>query len=369
MRVALACPYAWDLPGGVQVHVRELAGRLRQRGHEVAVLAPATASSAEAGVTVVGRAVRIRYQGTVAPIALSPAMVARVRSSLRSFGPDVVHVHEPLVPSVAMAATLVARAPVVATFHAHAERSALFDVAAPALRPVWRRLAVRVAVSPTAASFVASRMGGARGGEVRVIPNGVDVARFAGGAPPADLPPGRRILWVNRLDPQKGFPVAVRAFERVARAIPDAVLVVAGRGADARAADRLAPELRRRVVMLGTVSREELPAYHAAAEVFVSAALGQESFGLVLVEAMAARVPVVATDIAGYRDVVRDGVDGLLVPPGDDRALAAALGRVLGDADLAKRLAETGLATARRYDWGHVVKDLEQAYEEAAGGS
>lgn len=365
MRVALACPYAWDLPGGVQVHVGELAARLRDRGHQVAVLAPATGPMAGAEITVVGRALRIPYQGTVAPISLSPAMVGRVRRSLRSFAPDVVHVHEPLVPSVSMAATLGATAPVVATFHAHAERSGLFDVVSPALRPVWRRLAVRVAVSPTAARFVSERMGPE---EVRVIPNGVDVARFAGAAPAADLPPGRRVLWVNRLDPQKGFPVAVRAFERLVAEVPDAILVVAGRGADGWAVDRLAPEVRGRVVMLGTVSREDLPSYHAAAEAFVSAAVGQESFGLVLVEAMAAGVPVVATDIAGYRDVVRDDVDGLLVPPRDDRALAGALGRVLGDPDLAKQLAEGGRATAARYDWARVAAELEDVYREAAGG-
>ncbi|MGH2725003.1 MAG: glycosyltransferase family 4 protein [Actinomycetota bacterium] len=365
MRIALVCPYAWDLPGGVQVHVRELTGRLRDRGHRAAVLTPATGAVTEAGVTVVGRALRVRYQGTVAPIAPWPGVWARVRSSLRSFRPDVVHVHEPLVPSAAMAATLTAPAPVVATFHAHAERSTLFDVAAPALRPVWRRLTVRVAVSRTAASFVSSRMGAE---EVRLIPNGVDVARFERAAPATDLPPGRRILWVNRLDPQKGFPVAVRAFARLAREMPDAVLVVAGDGRDRRAVDRLPPEVRERVVMLGTVSRGDLPAYHAAAEAFVSAAVGQESFGLVLVEAMAAGVPVVATDIPGYRDVVRDGVDGLLAPPGDATAMAASLHRVLAEPELSKRLAEAGRDSARRYDWDHVVGELEGVYGEAAGG-
>lgn len=365
MRIALACPYAWDLPGGVQVHVRELAGRLRDRGHQVAVVSPAAGPVGEPGVVVVGRSVRVRYQGTVAPIAVSPLILGRVRQALRAFGPDVVHAHEPLVPSAAMAATLSARVPVVGTFHAHAERSMLFDVAAPALRPVWRRLAVRVAVSETAASFVSSRMGDR---EVRVIPNGVELAAFEGAAPATDVPPGRRILWVNRLDPQKGFPVAVRAFERLAPEVPDAVLVVAGDGADRGAVDGLAPAIRERVVMLGTVSRDDLPGYLAAAEVFVSAAVGQESFGLVLVEAMAAGVPVVATGIPGYRDVVDDGVNGLLVPPRDAAALAGALGRVLGQPDLAKRLAESGRAAARRYDWDLVAAELEAVYREAAGG-
>jgi len=160
-------------------------------------------------------------------------------------------------------------------------------------------------------------------GPVQIVPNGVDVERFAHPGPAAEgLPPGRRVLWVNRLDPQKGFGVLVEAFDRLARERPDTCLVVAGDGRDRGALERLPAEVRRRVVSLGTVPHDALPSYHAAADVFVAAATGQESFGIVLVEAMAAGVPVVATDIPGYREVVRDDVDGLLVPPGDPEALA-----------------------------------------------
>jgi phosphatidylinositol alpha-mannosyltransferase len=363
MRIAQVCPYAWDAPGGVQGHVRELANHLRGRGHEVLVVAPALRRIQEQGVAVAGRAIRVRYQGTVAPIA--PASLAAVRRVLRRFRPEVVHAHEPLTPSTSMAAVLTAAAPVVATFHAHVERSRLFDLAAPALRPVWRRLGARIAVSDAAARFVTDRLGDG----VRVIPNGLDVARFEAAAPAEDLPPGRRILWVGRLDPQKGFPVAIRAFERLAVEIHDAWFVVAGEGRDRSTLTELPLRVRERVIVLGSVDRDRLPRYHAAADVFVSPAVGQESFGIVLVEAMAAGLPVVATDIQGYREVVDDGVEGLLVPPRDPAALAAALRRVLEDDELAKSLGEAGRARARRYSWDVVGPEIEAVYAEIVGGT
>lgn len=367
MKVALACPYAWDSPGGVQVHVRQLARHLRERGHDVLVLAPAWRDDAEPGVKVVGRPLRVRYQGTVAPISFGPATLARVGREIRDFGPDIVHAHEPLTPSVGMFAALRSRAPVVATFHAYAERSRLYTAAVPVLRIVWRHLSVKLAVSEAAVGFVRSRFGG----EVRIVPNGVDVERFARGAsePATGLPEGRRLLWVGRLDPQKGFGVALRAFAQLSQDVPDLSLVVVGDGRDRPAVAELLPEVRAKVVMVGAVSNEGLPPYHAAADVFVAPALGQESFGYVLVEAMAAGIPVVASDIPGYREVVRDGIEGLLVPPGDPSALAGALRRVLADDDLAYKLREAGLARAKRYSWDVVIGDIEAAYARALQGA
>jgi phosphatidyl-myo-inositol alpha-mannosyltransferase len=362
VRILQACPYAWDAPGGVQVHVRQLAAELRRRGHEVLIVAPGSSPGGD-GVRIVGRPVRVPYQGTVAPISPWPATTRRTRRAVAAFRPDVVHVHEPLTPSVGMFAAWRAPAPVVATFHAFAESSRLFDLGAPLVGPVWRGLAARVAVSEAAASFVRSRLEG----EVVVVPNGLDVEAFAAPARarPPGLPEGRRILWVGRLDRQKGFGIALRAFERVAREVADVRLVVIGDGGDRELAGRLPAEVRSRVAMLGAVPHEDLPAYHAACEVFVGAATGQESFGYVLVEAMAAGLPVVATDIPGYREVVRDGVEGLLVPPGDPEALAAAILRVLGDGELASRLSGAGRGRARAYSWDVVATRIEEVYREA----
>ncbi|MGH9283702.1 MAG: glycosyltransferase family 4 protein, partial [Acidimicrobiales bacterium] len=277
--------------------------------------------------------------------------------------PDLVHVHEPLVPGPAMFAALVSDAPVVATFHAYADRARLLDVAVPALRGVWRRLAARVAVSEAAAEFVARRFGH---GGLRIIPNGVDVELFRE-AEPARLPEGRRILFVNRLDRRKGFPVMVKAFRRVAATRPDVLLVVAGDGADRGAVRDLRVEHRARVVMLGNVPHAKLPPYHAASELFCASATGRESFGIVLVEAMAAGLPVVASDIAGYREVVRAGVDGLLVPPRDPEALAQAIERLLDDPETAKRLAAAGRERAERFSWDVVAGEVEELYREVTG--
>lgn len=362
MRIALACPYAWDAPGGVQVHVRELGARLRDRGHKVLTLAPASSPLNDPNVVSVGRPVPVPFNGSIAPIAPSPAASRRVRQALEDFRPDVVHAHEPLAPSVSMFATRWAHVPIVGTFHAYADRALAFTVAAPVLRRVWKRLAMRIAVSEAAASFVARRFSD---GDIRVIPNGVDVERFSVAAP-AELPAGRKLLFVNRLDPRKGFSVMVEAFHRLRESRDDVLLVVAGDGKDRAALRRLPRNLRSSVLMLGNVPHEFLPPYHAACDLFCAPATGRESFGIVLVEAMAAGLPVVASDIPGYHEVIRKGTDGLLVPPGKPEALAQAAATVLDDRSLAARLAEAGRTRARRYSWEIVTREIEMTYEEVS---
>jgi phosphatidylinositol alpha-mannosyltransferase len=366
VKVLLACPYDWASPGGVQVHVRELAERLRERDHTTLIVAPGPEASSNGSVRIVGRPVRVPYGGTVAPISFSPGSWRRLRSAMRGFGPDVVHVHEPFTPSTSMLAVLAATTPVVATFHAFLDRSRLMEVSGPILRQIDRRIDAAVAVSKAAASFVRK----VRRGPVEIVPNGVDVARFAEPVePPAGLPPGRKILWVNRLDPQKGFGVMVDAFARLARDLDDVYLLVAGDGRERVALRSLTRQARNRIVPLGTIPHDELPRYHAAADVFCSPAVGQESFGIVLVEAMAAGVPVVATDIPGYREVVRDGVDGLLVRPNDPEALANAILRVLTEPELASSLAAAGRARAPDFGWDAVVPRIEAVYGRALNGT
>jgi phosphatidylinositol alpha-mannosyltransferase len=360
VRIALVCPYAWHAAGGVQVHVRNLASRLRARGHEVSVLAPATTTPLEPWVRSIGRPISVPYRGTVAPIA--PTAYRRTRAALGEFRPDVVHVHEPLTPSASMFAALAAAAPVVATVHAYLDRSIVMELAAPILRRVWRHVTVGVAVSEAAASFLRRAVPAA---ELEIVPNGVDVPAFVAAQPRTDLPAGRRILWVNRLDAQKGFPVAIAAFSKVLVDVPDATFIVVGEGKDRESIRLLTEQALTRVVMRGVVENAEVPAYHAACEVFVASAVGQESFGIAIVEGMAAGLPVVASDIPGYREVVTDGVDGLLVPPRDPEALAAGLIRVLRDPELAKRLGEAGRERARTFDWTLVVDRIEELYGRA----
>ena len=362
MRIAVVCPYAWGDPGGVQVHIRGLASGLRGRGHQVTVLAPTRGEPAEPGVVSVGRPINVPYNASNAPIDPRPWSRRTVRHALAAAVPDVVHTHQPTAPSSGLWATLEARAPVVGTFHSGATRARLYDVAAPMLRRAAARLAVRIAVSERAATFERERIGGT----FRVVPNGIDVARWAPGAvPPGHFGDGRKLLFVGRLDERKGFPVAVKAFELLSATRQDLRLVVVGDGPDRTATDRLPPALRARVTVLGNVANDELPPVHGGCDLYLGPSIGGESFGVVLVEAMAAGLPVVASDTPGYDEVVTSGVNGLLVPPGDAAALAAAAGRVLDEPGLARRLAHAGLQRAQAFDWPVVLDAIEDCYAEA----
>ena len=364
LRIVQVCPYSWDVPGGVQVHVRELSAHLRERGHEVRILAPGRPSGKRDDAWIVGRAIPVRGNGSVARISFGPQVATVVARALREERPDVIHVHEPLVPSVSMHAVLNANAPVVATFHSNVGRervsSIWFKLAAPMVRPVWNRLARRIAVSDAARHSVTSRMGD---GELLIVPNGVDVARFAG-AKPAVLPGGRHLLFVGRLEERKGFPVAVAAFARLAERYPDLRLLVVGDGSERDAVDDLAPAVRARVEMLGRVDDDRLAGYLRAATLYLGPATGGESFGIVLAEAMAAGLPIVASDIAGYRDVARNGREAVLVPPGDPDALVAAVGRVLDDPALARSLGGSGALRATDFAWDTVADRLVDVYRQ-----
>jgi phosphatidylinositol alpha-mannosyltransferase len=364
LRIVQVSPYSWDVPGGVQVHVRELSSHLRELGHEVCVLAPGRRPGIRDDAIIVGRAVPVRGNGSVARISFGPQVGSVVARALREFRPDIIHVHEPLVPSVSMHAVLNAEVPVVATFHSNVGRerasSLWFQLAVPLIRPVWDKVARRIAVSEAARQSVTSRMGD---GDLRIVPNGVDVARFAG-ATAARLPAGRHLVFVGRLEERKGFPVAVRAFEELAARYSDLRLLVIGDGAERDAVETLSPAARSRVEMLGRVDDDRLASYLKAATIYIGPATGGESFGIVLAEAMAAGLPIVASDIPGYRDVARDGKEAVLVAAGDPGALVAGVARVLDDPKLGKALGERGVERAKEYDWDAVTERILGMYRE-----
>lgn len=364
LRIVQVSPYSWDVPGGVQVHVRELASHLRERGHTVQILAPGRHSGRRDDAWIVGRAIPVRGNGSVARISFGPQVASAVRRAIREARPDIIHVHEPLVPSVSMHTVLQAKVPVVATFHSNVGRertsSLWFRMAVPMIRPVWNRLARRVAVSAAAHDSVTSRMGD---GDLRIVPNGVDVQRFAS-AGPARLPAGRHLLFVGRLEERKGFRVAVDAFGQLARVYPDLRMLVIGDGSERDAVDSLSDEVRGRVEMLGRVDDDRLASYLKAADLYIGPATGGESFGIVLAEAMAAGRPIVASDISGYRDVARNGAEAVLVAPGDAAALVNGVRRVLDDPALARSLGEAGAKRAKEYDWDSVTDRLLAIYRE-----
>lgn len=356
MKVLLVCPYSWATPGGVGAHVANLADALRLRGHEVRIVAPDAADVP--GVISVGRSVPVPYNGSIARLAFGPRVALRVRVAIRRYRPDVVHVHEPFAPSVGLATLLSTRRPVVATFHASAPDSRVYRIAAPALRPLYRRLAGRIAVSEEARRTVE----GALGGEVRVVPNGVSAALFSG----LPEPTGETVLFVGRFEPRKGARVLIDAFPALKRSRPGAALILVGDGSQRRACEQALPdELREDVTFVGRVEPWELAQAMGQAAVVAVPSLGGESFGIVLLEGMAAGRPVVASNIPGYAAVLRDGVDGVLVPPGDPEALAVALAGVLGDPARARAMGRSGKERAGRYDWPVVASEIEAVYVEA----
>jgi phosphatidylinositol alpha-mannosyltransferase len=365
MRVILICPYSLSLPGGVQGQVLGLARTLRERGVAATVLGPCDGPPPEAGVISVGSSVSLAANGSVAPLALDPPAVRRTLQVLDSEQPDVLHLHEPLVPGPALTALLAGNVPAVGTFHASG-RVPAYVWLRPAVRAVARRIGLRTAVSPEARALAERWLGGA----CQVLPNGVEVERFSKAGelhlPPGEagelhLPPGesgdRAILFVGRHEPRKGLDVLIEAFRQLDR---DAVLWVVGEGPNTSALMATAPP---GVEWLGRVSDAELAQRLRAATVFCAPSLHGESFGVVLLEAMAAGTPVVASDISGYRDVARHEKEAVLVPGGDPAALAGGLRRVLDDPTLAARLVEAGTARAASFSMERLAARYADLYE------
>jgi len=372
MRIALVCPYDWAAHGGVRGHVAALAGQLA-RDHEVHVVAPSSRPLTDPGpvpVAVVGRPLGVPFNRSVAPVALSPLAVRRVARALAAFDPHVVHVHEPLAPMVSAAAAAFGPRPVVGTFHAWSDRARAYRAVAPVGRRIARRLDARVAVSPAAQEYAAGALGLPLGA-FRVVPNGVDRAAFRAAAPLPELADPERplLLFVGRLEPRKGLDVAIRAYLRLRASTPRVRLCVVGDGPErSRCQEMVPPSLRPDVLFVGRVAADELPRYHASADVFLAPATSGESFGVVLLEAMAAGLPIVASGIPGYRTVMADGRQGRLVPPGDAFALAEAAGTLLASPALARAMADEGRRTAEQYAWPVVARRVVEVYRAVRRG-
>lgn len=359
MRVAIVCPYAWDRDGGVQTHVRYLGRALQGRDHDVCVIAPFASDPKENGdpVSAVGRTVPIPANGSVAPLAFGPLAAAGIRKALRSFEPDVVHLHEPLIPSLSLLALWNTEAPTVGTFHAAADESRGYRLARPVLERAAERLTVRTAVSD-AARALASRY---FEGDYKLTPNGVDTRRFAE-ADPMDVGIEKTVLFLSRLERRKGLEVLVQAMTRLRDM--DVKLVIGGSGPEERYARNLARNLGVNAEFVGRVHDEELPRLYKSADVYCAPGLGGESFGIVLIEAMAAGAPVVCSDLPGFRAVA--GAAAELVPPGDAGRLADALRLVLGDEERARAMSKASSRLAAAYDWDRLVQNVESIYQQAA---
>jgi len=363
VRIGIVCPYSFDAPGGVQFHVRDLAEHLLTHGHEVSVLAPADEDTpVPAYVVSSGRAVPVPYNGSVARLSFGPVARRRVHRWIEQGRFDVLHLHEPLTPSLGLLALWAASGPVVATFHSSNVRFRVLQAAYPVLRPSLEKISARIAVSEDARRTVTTHVGG----DAVVIPNGVYVDAFAK-APPdprwTGTPERPTVAFVGRLDePRKGLPVLGEAMPRVLRAVPGARFVIAGHGDAEAAAERLDPASRAACEFLGTVSEQDKAALLSSADVYVAPHTGGESFGIVLVEAMSAGAPVLASDLDAFRRVLDDGELGVLFPTGDADALAQQLVALLADPARRSALRTRAAAAVRRYDWSVVADEVLAVY-------
>jgi phosphatidylinositol alpha-mannosyltransferase len=354
VRVAQVCPYSLTIPGGVQGQVLALSRSLRALGHETRVLAPCDGPPPDAGVTPLGNSIPMASNGSVAPIAPDFSCALRTIRSLRDEGFDVVHLQEPLCPGPTLTTLLFSDRPMVGTFHrSGASRSyaALGSIA----RRVAGRLAVRTAVSKDALDTARDAVDG----DFELVFNGIEVERFAKAeAWPTD---GPTVFFLGRHEERKGLEVLIAAVD----SLPDVRLWVAGQGPQT---DELKARTQGngRIEWLGRVDDEEAASRLRGADVFCAPSLHGESFGVVLLEAMAAQTPIVASDLPGYRNVATPDVDALLVPPGDPAALADGLKRVLGDAALARELVGAGEARAAEFSMDRLAERYIALYESIA---
>jgi phosphatidylinositol alpha-mannosyltransferase len=367
LRIGIVCPYSLDVAGGVQAHVLDLARALRALGHDVHVLAPGDETIGHPDfVTVAGRAVGVPYNGSVARLTFGPVAYARVRRWLAERDLDVLHLHEPIAPSLSMLALGVADGPIVATFHTATERSWALTAASGMLRPMLEKITARIAVSPLARRVQVEYLAG----DAVEIPNGVDLEHYAdGGFLPGYPRPGvRTVGFIGRFDePRKGMDVLLEALRGMP--LPDGPgevrLLVAGRGDAEGLLRRAGRGLADRIDVLGVVSEDTKAAALRSMDVYCAPNTGGESFGMVLTEAMAAGAPVLASDLDAFRRVLDGGRAGALVPAGDPAALAAALAALLADPGRRAALAVAGRERARRYAWPVVASSVLQVYEAA----
>ncbi|MGC8461127.1 MAG: glycosyltransferase family 4 protein [Candidatus Dormibacteria bacterium] len=368
MKICIVSPYDYLHPGGVSEHVRHLAHELGHRGHTVVVMAPSSKVGDNHGIpgyVRIGRSVPIRSNGSVARIALSFHLVKRIRTLLEVEDFDVVHYHEPLVPALPITVLRFHRGVNVGTFHAVSKRNIGYYYGRPFLKRYFNRLHACIAVSEPARTFVRTYFNG----DIEVVPNGIDCSRFTPDLEPISAIHARgkkTILFVGRLEKRKGVGTLLAAFRELRAKRSDVQLVIVGEGPLRESLEQeIDSERIADVMFCGRVTPEDLPRYYASAQVFCSPATGGESFGIVLLEAMATGIPVVASAIPGFSHVITAGYDGILVPAKRPAMWAKTLDQLLDNHEMRRLLGEGGMTTAKRFDWSRVVDDVLAVYSTA----
>ena len=369
MKVAMVSPYDFTWPGGVTVHVAQLARELGLLGHQVQVLAPHSPSRQaenQESFVPLGRSVPLPSGGSIARVSLSWWLYRKVRDLLQQESFDIVHLHEPMAPILPLCVLEFSKSVNVGTFHASYKHTHLYRLSHPIIKRWHQRLDGSIAVSPAAQRYISS----AFPGDYKIIPNGIDVDHFSGKAVP--FPQYRdgktNILFVGRLEKRKGLRYLLEAYSRLKWDLPDIRLLVVGPGnPDKESHQILGARGLEDVVFLGKVSYEDLPRYYATADIFCSPATGAESFGIVLLEAMAAGKPLIVSGIEGYSAVVDHGKQGLLFPRKDAGALANSLELLIRDPELRQKLGSKGRQAVEQYRWRRVASQVETYYQDLLG--
>ncbi|HKV57555.1 MAG TPA: glycosyltransferase family 4 protein [Ktedonobacteraceae bacterium] len=372
MKIGLVSPYDWSYPGGVRDHVSHLAEQFISMGHDIRILAPASGiqgKKPEKFILKMGGTTPIPINGSIARINLDPSLSQRVRAVLQRERFDVVHVHEPLVPGLSQQVLRSSRTLTVGTFHTasysniYSTSQLAYASAYPLLRPLFYKLSGHIAVSTAARQFI-SRYFPA---DYRIIPNGINLERFGPGQPPMPhLMDGKKnILFVGRFEKRKGAKYLLRAIPAIRERHPDTRFIFVGEGR-LRAGFQRYVERKgwQDVIFTGYISDDDKPRYFTSAHVFCAPAIGGESLGIVLLEAMASGTAIVASDIKGYATVVNQGVDGILTPPRQPDELAGAISHLLENEPLRQQFIQAGLVKSRDYAWPHVARSVMDYYCE-----
>ena len=369
LRIGMVCPYGWDIPGGVQIHIRELAEHFMAQGHYVSVIAPVSDedSITDPWLVSAGRPVPIPFNGSVARVLFGPIAASRVRTWIAQGDFDLLHIHEPGIPSISLLACWAAEGAMVGTFHASTPKLRAIASVGPLIEPMIEKLSARIAVSEMAQATVDNLYGT----QAVVIPNGIDCARFR----PLETKnylskkQANTIGFLGRFEEdRKGLPLLIAALPKILKSIPDAKLVVAGPGDPSKILSRLEPGIAKHISFLGRLSEAEKVEFLHSIDLYIAPNTGGESFGIILAEAMAAGAPVLASSIPAFVDILSVGSSGEIFKSEDPADLARSVIALLKNPARLQQLAENGPNSAIRFDWQSVASQIMSVYEVAMTG-
>ena len=366
LKIGIVCPYSWDTPGGVQNHIRDLAEFLIAAGHDVSVLAPAIDENKLPDYVVnAGKPISIPYNGAVARVLFGPVAFARVRQWISQGDFDLLHLHEPAIPSISLLACWAADGPMVGTFHAAAKRQKIIFAIGPILEPAIEKLSARIAVSEAARLTLTDHLDT----DAVIIPNGIYANRYTEGKR-IEKWSGNTIGFIGRFEePRKGLSVLVDALPVISRFAPDVKVLVAGPGDPADVIENIDPQLRQRFEFLGKISEDEKADFMSSVAVYVAPNTGGESFGIILAEALAGGACVVASDIPAFEDLLGQGEFGALFESESATELAKVVIDLLRDENKRKELSARGKERAKLFDWTVVAQQIYTVYEMSIVGS